>query len=419
MSDTKGGQSVTASAAEKSAVASKTQNPQEGKGYWNRFTTWVSEHPGYFVLMIISLISFGLLIWIATCSCTKWNLTLGDTRPNEMAGDLGDLGITGVYESPVLVGVPSTDGVPPVDGVPSASGVPPVDGCPPLATEYAPHSDLVPPYQRATQGADQPHMHGHPLERQARAVHQELYNHPNLPCYEPANACYDPAQGLLTETPSMVPSYQQRLKELPAMRQLNLQQENPATGFGKNARQGIDTLSSTSLDRQNDSDSDSLNSRVMQTAGAANGLAGIYGRGDTKGISMINQKSRMTDPTKMLPRADPSQEQHRMVQAGPSIADIGCRVPKATDLMRMMRGGSSVLSNTIPRDKPPVYTEGLNAYRPTRLPARTVQGDCLFGISPLEISDIVDYRPNPFLYGSRGYGSSYSYAVPGAAAASV
>ena len=335
----------------------------------------------------------------------------GDTRP-------GVLGVTGMYGgSPTAANFPinaiNAKPVAPLVGVPAAVGTAPSrDGCPPMGVDYSAHSDMVPPFQRSTQGLDQPFMNNHPLEVQARAIHAGLYNNRDIPCYEPADRCYDPAQQLQTEAPSTVAPYQQRLKDLPAVRPMALQQENAATGFGQNTRQSIDTLSSTTMDKENTSDADSLDSRITQTAGTTNGMSGIYGRGDTKGISMINQKSRMVDPTKMLPRADPSQEQHRMVQAGPSIEDIGCRVPKAADLMRMMRGGSSVLSNTIPRDRPPVYTTGLNSVRPTRLPARTVNGDCLFGISPLEISDVIDYRPNPFLQGSRGFAAPFSYAVP-------
>lgn len=380
---------------------------------FQRFGTWVKEHPGYFLLMLLNLVVVGLVIYIATCSCKKnvcaigSSVVKGDERsPNGDRGSdqygNGDNGVTGVYISPLSPDYPSSTGA----GQPGSAVV-----CPPMASQFAPHSQTVPPTQRATQGANQPHQDNTPIEQQARAIHRSLYNHPDLPCFEPRDPCYDPAQSLLTESPGLVPSYQQRLKDLPAMRHLNLQQENPATGFGPNTRQGIDTLASETLGRQERDEGESLGARVTQTAGAPDGLAGIYGRGDTKGISMINQKSRMTDPTKMLPRADPAQEQHRMVQAGPSIADIGCRVPKAADIMRMMRGGSSVLSNTIPRDKPPVYTEGLNAFRPTRLPAQTNNGSQLFGIQPLEISDVIDYRPNPFLYGSRGYGAPVQYAV--------
>lgn len=375
---------------------------------FKRFGTWVKDHPGYFFLMLLNLVVVGLVIYIATCACKKnacasISQVSGDTRsPNGDKGSAdyadGDLGVTGVYISPL-----SPD-VSPATGMGGAA-------CPPMASQFAPHSRFVPPTQRATQGANQPHQDMAPIEQQARAVHQSLYNHPDLPCFEPRDPCYDPAQSLLTESAGLVPSYQQKLKNLPAMRHLNLQQENPATGFGPNTRQGIDTLASQTLGRQERDEGESLGARVTQTAGAPDGLAGIYGRGDTKGISMINQKSRMTDPTKMLPRADPAQEQHRMVQAGPSIADIGCRVPKAADIMRMMRGGSSVLSNTIPRDKPPVYTEGLNAFRPTRLPSQTNDGSQLFGIQPLEISDVIDYRPNPFLYGSKGYGAPVQYKV--------
>lgn len=378
---------------------------QKKPNVFQRFGTWASEHPGYLVLIIIALVSFGILCYIASCACKsctpKGPQVAGDTRP------AGLLGVTGMYGSPSAAAFASTAGV----GFATQEGG--TAPCQPLGVEYAPHSDLVPPFQRATQGFDQPHMNNHPLETQARAVHASLYNNRDLPCYEPADRCYDPAQSLLTEAPSMVAPYQQRLKDLPAVRQMSLQQENAATGMGQNTRQSIDTLSATTMDKENTSEMDSLDSRIVQTAGSGNGLAGIYGRGDTKGISMINQKSRMTDPAKMLPRADPAQEQHRMVQAGPSIADIGCRVPKAADLMRMMRGGSSVLSNTVPRDKPNYYTQGLNAFRPTRLPSRTVDGQCLFGISPLEISDIVDYRPNPFLVGSRGFGAPFNYSVPG------
>lgn len=376
------------------------------------------------LIVVVALLVAGIIAFIVYLSMkpNPWSLVSGDTRPRAA----GVLGVTGMYGSPsaqgFVIAKPAggapeivTFGGVPAGGVGGAAvgAAPTRDGCPPLGVEYAPHSNLVPPFQRATQGLDQPHMNDHPLEAQARAVHAGLYNNRDLPCYEPADRCYDPAQSLLTETPSLVAPYQQRLKDLPAVRPMALQQENAATGFGQNTRQSIDTLSSTTMDKENTSDMDSMDSRVVQTAGAGNGLAGIYGRGDTKGISMINQKSRMTDPSKMLPRADPAQEQHRMVQAGPSIADIACRVPKAADLMRMMRGGSSVLSNTIPRDRPPVYTTGLNAFRPTRLPARTVNADCLLGISPQEISDIIDYRPNPFLSGSRGAGAPYAYAVPG------
>lgn len=272
----------------------------------------------------------------------------------------------------------------------------------------------VPPVaQRATHGVDQPYLADSPLEVQARAVHAALQNpQTGLPCYEPAQQDYSPSQELLSESNALVPSYQQQLKQMPATQQLNLQQATAATNVGPNVYQGIDSHAVADLDSSVYDAADTFDQHVRQTAGATAGIAGIYGACDTKGISMINQKSRMVNPLSMLPHADPSQQANRMVQAGPSIADIACKVPRQADIMRMMRSGASVLSQTIPADKPPLYTEGLNAFRPTRLPARTSAGTQLFGISPLEISDVIDVTPNPFLNSSSAALAAQSYPVP-------
>lgn len=278
----------------------------------------------------------------------------------------------------------------------------------------APHSKEVTsnlaPFMGA--GDTQNFLDNHPLEQQARAVFEDTKNHPDLHgCYGPASDTYDPAQDLMRENPAMVPPYQQTLKELPAIRQMNLNQQFAATNIGPHAREGIDSLAPMSLDTINNEESYDFQSRVKQTEGA--GVTSIYKPGDGKGISLINQKSRMTDPTKLLPRVDESRQNERMVQAGPSIADIGCRVPKAADIMKMLRASrGSALTHSIPRDKPPIYTEGLNAYRSTRLPARTFGGTATaIGINPFEVSDLVDYTPNPFLNRSKAAGQPYNYAV--------
>lgn len=260
-------------------------------------------------------------------------------------------------------------------------------------------------------GADQPHMAQHPLESQARDVHRDTFGHPALNgCYT-ADPSYRASQDLLQENPALVPPYQAALRQLPAVRSMNYQQEYPGTGIGPNAREGIDTLSNISLDSTTLSEDDDFSARVKQTEGA--GVSSIYRRGDGKGIALINQKSRMVDPTKMLPHVAPGRESERMVQAGPSIADIGCRVPKAADIMRLLRASrGSALSHTIPRDRPPVYTEGLNAFRPTPLPASTYGGaGCTIGISPYEVSDLIEYCPNPFLNRSRASEAPTNYSV--------
>ena len=185
-------------------------------------------------------------------------------------------------------------------------------------------------------GSNQPHMRGHPMEEQARAIYEASKNHPDFyGCYAPAGDKYSPGQELMQENPALVPPYQQALKSLPAMRTMNYQQEFPGNDIGPNTREGIDTMTTISLDTTTRSDEDDFQARVQQTEGV--GVSNIYRRGDGKGIALINQKSRMVDPTKMLPNVDPSRQSERMVQAGPSIADIGCRVPKAADIMRLLR----------------------------------------------------------------------------------
>lgn len=277
----------------------------------------------------------------------------------------------------------------------------------------APHAPHVQPALAPTMGgADQPHMDNHPIERQARAVFEASKTHPDLHgCYAPVDQHYDPSQQLMQENPAMVPPYQQVLKDLPATQRMNFQQEFAGTNIGPNAREGIDLLAPTTLDTATTSPEQDFDFRVKQTEGA--GVSNIYRRGDGKGIALINQKSRMTDPTKLLPQVDPERQNERMVQAGPSIADIGCRVPKAADIMKMLRASrGSVLSHTIPRDKPPLYTEGLNAVRATTLPSASGgAGSCAIGINPYEVSDLVDYYPNPFLKGSRAAGTPYNYVV--------
>ena len=218
------------------------------------------------------------------------------------------------------------------------------------------------------------HMPAHPIEQQANAVFNATTDNPALQgCFAPVSSTYNPEQDMLQGSASLMPPYQAALKSLPAMRSLNFQQEFPGTNIGPNTREGIDTLATTSLDSSTRSEDDDFYARVQQTEGV--GVSNIYSRGDRKGIALINQKSRMVDPTKMLPNVDPARQSERMVQAGPSIADIGCRVPKASDIMRLLRASrGAALSHTIPKDKPPVYTEGLNAFRPTPLPASTFGG---------------------------------------------
>lgn len=229
-------------------------------------------------------------------------------------------------------------------------------------------------------------------------------------CFAPP-ANYDPAQELVPPSPDFVPPYQAALSRLPAMRHMDFQQEYPGTGIGPSAREGIDATTTTTFDSTTFGPDEDYDDRVRATKGV--GVSSIYSRGDNKGISMINQKSRMLDPTKMLPNVDPSRQSERMVQAGPSIEDISCRVPKAADIMKLLRASrGSALSNTIPRDRPPVYTEGLNAFRPTPLPAQTAGGaGCTIGISPYEVSDLIDYAPNPFLQSSRASSVAFNYTV--------
>lgn len=220
---------------------------------------------------------------------------------------------------------------------------------------------------------------------------------------------YDAAEALEPVDPALVPPYQAAVQSLPAMQKAHLQQEYSGTGIGPSAREGIDPISNATFDSTAFGPDDDYSERVKQTEGV--GVSSIYSRGDKKGISMINQKSRMIDPTKMVPQVDPSRQSQRMVQAGPSIEDIGCRVPKAADIMRLLRASrGNALSHQIPRDKPPVYTEGLNAFRQTPLPQSAGDTGCTIGISPYEVSDLIDYAPNPFLQRSRSTEVGYNYS---------
>lgn len=344
---------------------------------------WINENPKKTILFVV----LAIILTLVVAAVVVYLFVPQSFVASHVQKVFSNRGVTGPYFSPV-------------------GGV-----CPLPGSLIAQHSDFISENDAARLGANQQFLNRHPLEQQAREKHAGLYNNPHIPCFEPASTCYDPAQSLLQETDAQVPAYQRALKNLPAMHQMNFQQQFPANNIGPHTRQGIDTMASLSLDSGVKGEDETFQARVDQTAGSTDGMAGIYGRADTRGISMINQKSRMTDPTKMLPRADPSQEANRMVQAGPSIEEIGSRVPKAADILKMMKSSSSVLSHTIPRDKPPLYTEGLNAFRQTRLPSRTVQGDCLFGISPLEISDVIDYYPNPFATQSTNV--PFTYTVPG------
>lgn len=229
-------------------------------------------------------------------------------------------------------------------------------------------------------------------------------------CFAPPPA-YSPTQDIVPADPAFVPPYQAALSNLPAMQQADFQQEFPGNGIGPSAREGIDSMSTVSLDSTNFGPEDDYDARVRATKGV--GVSAIYSRGDNKGISLINQKSRMLDPTKMLPNVDPARQSERMVQAGPSIEAISCRTPKAADIMRLLRASrGNALSHTIPKDKPPIYTQGLNAFRPTPLPASTFGGGgCTIGISPYEVSDLIDYAPNPFLQSSRAAGAGFNYTV--------
>ena len=256
---------------------------------------------------------------------------------------------------------------------------------------------------------------GHPIDRQANVVFDRVAEHGAHPslrnCYAPASATYSPEQDLLQGNDALVPPYQQALKQLPAMRSLNLQQEFPGTNIGPLARSGIDAMAPVTLDAETRDSDEDFHARVAQTEGV--GVNNIYKRkGDRKGISLINQKSRLVDPTKMLPRVDPSRQSERLVQAGPSIEDIGRRVPQAADIMRLLRASRGASSHCIAKDRPPLYTEGLNAFRPTTLPLGAFdQSGCTIGIAPLEVADLIDYKPNPFLHGSRAAQVPYNYSV--------
>lgn len=226
-------------------------------------------------------------------------------------------------------------------------------------------------------------------------------------CYRPP-ASYDPSEALSPTEPALVPPYQAAVQSLPAMQQAHFQQEYAGTGIGPSRREGIDPISSSTFDSTTFGPDEDYGERVKQTAGV--GVSAIYSRGDGKGISLINQKSRMLDPTKMLPQTSEACQADRMVQAGPSIADIKNRVPKAADIMRMLRASrGNALSYQIPREKPPLYTEGLNAFRPTPLPQSTGDNGCVIGISPYEVSDLIEYTPNPFLQRSRSTEVGYNY----------
>ena len=227
-------------------------------------------------------------------------------------------------------------------------------------------------------------------------------------CYAPP-ATYNAAQDLEPVDQGLVPPYQAAVQNLPAMQKAHMQEEYPGTGIGPSTREGIDPISNSTFDSTTFGPDEDYQERVKQTEGV--GVSAIYSRGDKKGISMINQKSRMVDPTKMVPQVDPSRQSERMVQAGPSIEDIGCRVPKAADIMRLLRASrGNALSHQIPRDKPPIYTEGLNAFRQTPLPQSTGDTGCTIGISPYEVSDLIDYTPNPFLQRSRSTEIGYNYS---------
>jgi hypothetical protein len=221
---------------------------------------------------------------------------------------------------------------------------------------------------------------------------------------------YDARANLPAENPNMVPAYQAALKNLPAMQSAHLQEAFAGNNIGASAREGIDGSTTVTFDSDSFGDGEDYDARVRQTKGV--GIGSIYAKGDGLGMSLINQKSRMVDPAKMLPRATPGQESERLVQVGPSIAEIGCRVPQAADLMRMLRASrGSAFSQQIPRDRPPVYTTGLNSVRSTRLPAQPSLDGCTLGVSPLEVSDLIDYTPNPFLHRSKAVEAPANYRV--------
>jgi hypothetical protein len=122
----------------------------------------------------------------------------------------------------------------------------------------------------------------------------------------------------------------------------------------------------------------------------------IYARARPNGIAMLN-RGAIRDPEKMLPRVDPSVEANRLFKVGASISDIQKYLPKTTDLMKMARERPSGLAFSIPPEKPPLYTEGVNCERHARLPSRASEKNQLFCINPIDPRELYDYRPHPLL----------------------
>lgn len=283
----------------------------------------------------------------------------------------------------------------------------------------APHASAIPLSQVPRLGVPADGGALLPIEVQAHAVFDNVQANPPLGgCFAPVHAHYNAQNALMQENDAFVPSFQQVLKGLPATQEMNLQQQWQATNIGPQTREGIDQLSATTLDAVTRGADEDFGARVQQTDGVGS-VAKIYGsaggdaRIERKGIALINQKSRMTDPSKLLPRVDPARQSERLVQAGPSIADIARRVPQAADIMKALKASrGSVLAQQLPRDKPPLYTQGLNAFRQTRLPPQQVGNvPGAIGISPLELSDVANFEVNPFLQASKAAQAPINYAV--------
>jgi hypothetical protein len=122
----------------------------------------------------------------------------------------------------------------------------------------------------------------------------------------------------------------------------------------------------------------------------------IYARARPNGIALLN-RGAIKDPEKMLPRVDPSVEKNRLFKVGATIEDIQKYLPKTTDLMKMARERPSGLAFSIPPEKPPLYTEGVNCERHARLPSRASDKNQLFCINPIDPRELYDYRPHPLL----------------------
>jgi hypothetical protein len=191
-----------------------------------------------------------------------------------------------------------------------------------------------------------------------------------------------------------VPWWQREYAKMPAMQVCERGKYTPVP-FPYDERNNLyDAQAHNALNNAADSHKEDLYAVAANTKGDT--VSEMYARARPNGIALLN-RGAIRDPEKMLPRADPNSEYMRLFKVGASIADIQKHLPKTTDLMRLARERPSGMAFSIPLEKPPLYTEGVNCERRARIPSRASDKNQLFCINPIDPREYYDYRPHPLL----------------------